>query len=229
MPGPALVIFDFDGTLADSEIVAARVEAKLLAEAGYPVSAEEICERFSGLSFRKILETIESEAGIPFQASLIDRCEKDVDSRLKREVKPIEGAREALLAAGPNRCICSNSSSERLDIELAATGLAPFIGGPVWSAKSLEGVREKPAPDVFLHAAREAGAKPADCFVIEDSVHGVHGARAAGMRVIGFTGGSHAYPGLADRLSDAGAETVISRLADLPAMLKALSEFGLID
>ena len=90
-------------------------------------------------------------------------------------------------------------------------------------------MREKPAPDVFLHAAREAGAKPADCFVIEDSVHGVHGARAAGMRVIGFTGGSHAYPGLADRLSDAGAETVISRLADLPAMLKALSEFGLID
>ena len=229
MPAPALVIFDFDGTLADSEIVAARVEAKLLGEAGYEITPEEICERFSGLTFRNILETIESEAGIPFQASLIDRCEAEVDKRLKREVKAIDGAREALLAAGPNRCICSNSSAERLELELQATGLKPFVGGPVWSAKSMDGVREKPAPDIFLHAAKEAGADPAHCFVIEDSVHGVHGARAAGMRVLGFTGGSHAYPGLADRLSDAGAETVISRLSDLPAMLQALSEFGLID
>ncbi len=229
MPAPALVIFDCDGVLVDSEIIAARVEAKLLADAGIAISPEEICERYSGLTFPKILAAIESESSIPLQASLIDKAEGEVDKRLKRELKAIDGAREALLGAGPKRCICSNSSTERLAMELEVTGLAPVIGGPVFSAKSLDGVREKPAPDVFLHAARAFEVEPIDCFVVEDSVHGVHGARAAGMRVIGFTGASHSYPGHADRLTDAGAETVISRLSDLPAVLAALSEFGLID
>jgi len=62
--------------------------------------------------------------------------------------------------------------------------------------------------------------------VIEDSVHGIHGARAAGMRVVGFTGASHTYPSHADRLTDAGAETVISRMMDLPAVTAALTEWA---
>jgi beta-phosphoglucomutase-like phosphatase (HAD superfamily) len=57
-------------------------------------------------------------------------------------------------------------------------------------------------------------------------VHGVHAARAAGMRVIGFTGGSHTYPTHADRLTDAGAETVISRMVELPQMVEALKSFN---
>ena len=229
MPAPALVIFDCDGVLVDSEIIAARVEAKLISDAGIMISAEEIAERYSGLTFANILMEIERDSSVPLQASLMEKCEAEVDKRLKRELKPIDGARDALLGAGHKRCICSNSSDERLAMELEVTGLAPFIGGPVFSAKSLEGVREKPAPDVFLHAARAFDAEPGNCFVIEDSVHGVRGARTAGMRVIGFTGASHSFAGHADRLTDAGAETVISRLADLPAVLAALSEFGLID
>ncbi|RYE63624.1 MAG: HAD family phosphatase, partial [Oxalobacteraceae bacterium] len=86
--------------------------------------------------------------------------------------------------------------------------------------------RVKPKPDIFLHGAKQFGVEPDRCLVIEDSTHGVHGARTAGMRVVGFTGASHTYPSHADRLTDAGAETVISRMSDLPAVIAALGEWG---
>ena len=70
------------------------------------------------------------------------------------------------------------------------------------------------------------GADPARTFVVEDSVHGIAGAAAAGMRVIGFTGASHSYPGHADALTEAGAETVIRRWADFPGVVAALSEWS---
>jgi beta-phosphoglucomutase-like phosphatase (HAD superfamily) len=79
---------------------------------------------------------------------------------------------------------------------------------------------------VFLHAAKALGADPANTFVIEDSVHGIAGAKAAGMRVIGFTGASHSYPGHADVLTEAGAETVIRRWADFGGVVAALSEWS---
>lgn len=229
MPAPDLVIFDCDGVLVDSEIIAARVDAQLLSEAGYPIEAEAMAERFAGLTFTQTLQEIERETGIPFQLSIVARADKLIDERLARELKAIEGAREALMAAGPKRCVCSNSSDQRLALALRKSGLAPFIGGPVFSAKSLDGVREKPAPDVYLHAARQAGADPANCFVLEDSVHGVAGARGAGMRVIGFTGASHSYPGHGDKLIEAGAETVINRLTDFAGIVAALCEFGMLE
>ena len=68
-------------------------------------------------------------------------------------------------------------------------------------------------------------ADPARTLVIEDSVHGIAGARAAGMRVVGFTGASHSYPSHADRLTEAGAETVISRMSELPMVIEALAEW----
>ncbi|HET7412018.1 MAG TPA: HAD family hydrolase, partial [Pararhizobium sp.] len=56
--------------------------------------------------------------------------------------------------------------------------------------------------------------------------HGIKGARAAGMRVIGFTGGAHSWPAHADHLTEAGAETVISRMSDLPPMVEALANWS---
>lgn len=228
MPAPDLIIFDCDGVLVDSEIVAARNEAGLLSDAGYPVTTEDIVERFAGLTFPDILREVEREAGIPLQASLIEKSEKLVDERLAREVKPIPGAAQALTGTPTPVCVCSNSSMARLDITLGRTGLKPLVEGRVYSASDL-GLKNKPAPDVFLHAATAHGADPARTFVIEDSVPGVTAARAAGMRVIGFTGGSHSYPTHADRLIEAGAETVVTRLSEIHALIGALAEFGTLD
>ncbi|BCH26135.1 haloacid dehalogenase [Mesorhizobium sp. L-8-10] len=221
-----LVIFDCDGVLVDSEIIAARVEAELLTEAGYPISAEELAETYAGLTFKDILLRVEEKAQIPLQSSLIDKAEKVNDHRLANEVLAIEGVHEAVAALTTPRCICSNSSAHRLDAMLTRTRLKPFFDGRIYSAKETPSRRTKPAPDVFLHAAQTLGANPEKTFVIEDSVHGIHGAKAAGMRVIGFTGASHSYPGHADALTDAGAETVIRRWTEFKGTLAALSEWS---
>lgn len=226
MSGFDLIIFDCDGVLVDSEIIAAQVESRLLTEAGYPISVEEMGERFAGLTWKDILLTVEKEADIPLSASLLDKSEKLLDARLERDVKIIEGVKFALARLTTQRCICSNSSSARLDMMLTKVGLKPYFAPHIYSAKDLGPDRVKPKPDIFLHGAEQFGVDPSRCLVIEDSTHGVRGARAAGMRVVGFTGASHTYPSHADRLTDAGAETVISRMQDLPAVVAALGEWA---
>jgi len=226
MPQPDLVIFDCDGVLVDSEIVAARVEAEMLREAGHDITAEELAERYSGLTFKDIMVRIEKEAQVLFQASLIDQAEAKVDERLRAEVKAIPGAAEAVVALSVKKCICSNSSEERIAAMLQRTRLAPLFEGVIFSSLATPTKRPKPAPDVFLYAAEKMRADPANTIVIEDSVHGITGARAAGMRVIGFTGASHSHPGHASMLMEAGAETTISRMADLKRTIAALSEWS---
>jgi HAD superfamily hydrolase (TIGR01509 family) len=226
MPQPELVIFDCDGVLADSEIIAARVEAELLTKAGFAITPEELAQTYSGLTFKDILLRIEQEAAVPFQATLLDDVEKLVDKRLAREVRAIEGAHEAVAWVRGRRCVCSNSGRSRVETTLARTRLAPVGPAAGVSVAALPSGRPKPAPDIFLHAASRMGADPRATFVVEDSVHGIAGARAAGMRVIGFTGASHSHPGHADLLTEAGAETVIHRWADFPAVIGALSEWS---
>jgi HAD superfamily hydrolase (TIGR01509 family) len=226
MPQPDLVIFDCDGVLVDSEIIAARIEAELLTLAGYEISAEELAETYAGLTFKDIMLRVEEKSAIPFQASLIDRAEAMVDRKLRSDVRAIDGVREAVATVTTQRCICSNSPSERIEFMLEKVGLLPFFASRIFSALETPTGKTKPAPDVFLLAAEKLNAKPENTFVIEDSVHGVAGARAAGMRVIGFTGAGHSYPGHADALTEAGAETVIRRWAELKSVIAALSEWS---
>ena len=226
MSGFDLIIFDCDGVLVDSEIIAAKVESALLTEAGYPISVEEMGERFSGMTWKNILLQVEKESDIPLSAQLLDKSEQLLDARLAREVKIIDGVKFALSRITTPRCICSNSSGARLDMMLEKVSLKPYFAPHIFSAKDLGADRVKPKPDIFLHGAKQMNVAPERALVIEDSVHGIHGARAAGMRVVGFTGASHTYPSHADRLTDAGAETVISRMADLPAVIAALGEWA---
>ncbi|WP_412064652.1 HAD-IA family hydrolase [Rhizobium sp. SYY.PMSO] len=220
-----LIIFDCDGVLVDSEIIAAQVESKLLTDAGYPISVEEMGERFAGMTWRNILFEVEREASIPLSASLLDKSEKLLDRKLANDVQAISGIPLALSRLPMPRCICSNSSSARLDMMLSKVGYKQFFAPHIYSAKDLGADRVKPKPDIFLHGAQQMNVSPANTIVVEDSVHGVQAARAAGMRVIGFTGASHTYPSHADRLTDAGAETVVSRMVDLPGVVMALAEW----
>ena len=225
MSGFDLILFDCDGVLVDSEIIAAQVESKLLKEAGFEITAEDMCVRFAGLDWTDILLAIEKESDIPLSASLIDKSEVMLDRALMQRVKIIEGVKLALSKITEQSCICSNSSSKRLEMMLTKVGLKPYFEPHIYSAKDLGSGRSKPKPDIYLHGAKIFNVDPSRCLVVEDSVHGVHAARAAGMRVIGFTGASHTYPTHADRLTDAGAETVISRMVELPQMVDALKNW----
>ncbi|MER9473113.1 HAD family phosphatase [Mesorhizobium sp. M0520] len=226
MPQPDLVIFDCDGVLVDSEIIAARIDAELLTSAGYEISAEEISEVYAGLTFKDIMMRVEEKSRIPFQASLIDKEEQLVERRLRSDVRAIDGALEAVAAVAVPRCVCSNSRSERIEFMLEKVQLLPFFAGRIFSSLETPTGKSKPAPDVFRFAAEKLKADPPNTFVIEDSVHGVTAAKTAGMRVIGFTGAAHSYPGHADALTEAGAETVIRRWAELKSVIAALSEWS---
>ena len=149
-----------------------------------------------------------------------------MDRKLRSDVRAIDGVHQAVAAITAPHCICSNSRSERITFMLDKVRLLPLFQGRIFSALETPTKKTKPAPDVFLYAAEKFKANPANTFVIEDSAHGVQGARAAGMRVIGFTGASHSYPGHADALTEAGAETAISRWSDLKGVLAALSEWS---
>ncbi|MCX8281371.1 HAD family phosphatase [Phyllobacterium sp. 0TCS1.6C] len=223
MMEPQLIIFDCDGVLVDSEFLAAQVESELLTQSGYPIDPETIAERFAGLTWTDILLQVEKESGIPISAQLIEESARQMDHKLRNELNVIEGVEQVVANLPYRKCIASNSIGSSLKMMLEQSTLYELFAPHIFSAREVGTQKPKPAPDVFLYAAKQFEVDPRHAIVIEDSSHGVHAACAAGMRVIGFTGGSHTYPGHADRLTDAGAETVISRHKDLPAVIQALS------
>jgi HAD superfamily hydrolase (TIGR01509 family) len=217
-----LLVFDCDGVIVDSEIIAAAVDAELLSEDGYEITAAEVNRRFAGMTSREIAAVIQGEIGRPLPDSFFERAKAEIDQRLAAGVQAMAGINEVLDRLDDPRCLCSNSASERIEISLKKTLLFDRFAPYIFSAVEV-GTREpKPSPNVYRYALDQFRAAPREAVVIEDSVPGVIAARAAGTRVVGFTGGSHTFPGHADLLTDAGAETVIRRLADLPAVVEAM-------
>jgi HAD superfamily hydrolase (TIGR01509 family) len=154
--------------------------------------------------------------------SFLARQKEELDRRLARDLKAVPGAEDVLDRIDGQRCICSNSSDARLRLTLEKTGLWDRFAPHIFSAVEVGDKQPKPSPNVYLHAARAFEIDPREMLVIEDSTFGVIAAKSAGARVVGFAGGRHSWSGHADLLTEAGAETVIRRFADLPAIAEAL-------
>ncbi|WP_421724564.1 HAD family hydrolase [Bauldia sp.] len=224
-----LIMFDCDGVLVDSEIIAARVDSEDLAEVGFEITPEEVVRRFAGLTFADIIEVVEAEIGRRIDPSFHANQKKKLSQRLAEEVEAVPGIIDLLDNLDGPRCVCSNSSTERLKIMMQRTDLWDRFKPYIWSAVEVGTKQPKPDPNVYAYALEQFATAPRDAVVIEDSVFGVTAAHAAGARVVGFTGGAHAWPGLADLLTDAGAETVIHRWADLPKVIEAFSAWDGVD
>lgn len=220
-----LIIFDCDGVLIDSEILSARVDCELLNEIGYEIEPAVLAQRYAGFTTQRLFESIAEEIGRALPDDLVERAITETDRRLGKEVEPIAGVHEMLDMLDDPRCVCSNSRSERLQVSLSRVGLWDRFRPYVYSAREVAKGRGKPAPDVFLHAAEIFETDAGDAVVVEDSTTGVTAGVAAGMRVIGFTGASHTWQGHGEALMEAGAVTVVNRLADLPATIEALREW----
>jgi HAD superfamily hydrolase (TIGR01509 family) len=217
-----LLIFDCDGVLVDSEVIAHAVMVDLVTELGRPMTLEESFGIFAGKRLRDALAAAEAWLGKPIPSQARARAGERLFERFRRELKPIDGVRDAITALPYPRCVASSSTRERLKLSLEVTGLAPLFGDKVFSADQV--VHGKPAPDLFLFAARSCGAAPSGCIVIEDSVIGVMAARAAGMTAVGFAGGGHAGARLGDKLAAAGADVVIEAMSELPAAIGNLRD-----
>jgi beta-phosphoglucomutase-like phosphatase (HAD superfamily) len=219
------VIFDCDGVLVDSEVLALEVELAMLAEQGLSFSRDDYVTRFMGLSYEKFHEVIDVEAqerlGRPiphdFRAELATRLRQTMIARLTE----IPGAGAAVAATGLLKAVASSSTREGLERKLRQVGLWRHFEPHVYSAEHV--ANAKPAPDLFLHAAEQLDVAPADCLVLEDSVNGVIAARAAGMTVWGFLGGGHASDALGERLVGAGAVRLVRDWKEAGEAIAALN------
>jgi HAD superfamily hydrolase (TIGR01509 family) len=216
---PALLVFDCDGVLVDSETVACRVDAELFAEIGIPVGVDEIRDRFVGSSSGQMCETLAREHGVAVTEAFRRRLLDTVLARFETELTAIPGVADALARLPFPRCVASSSEPRRIRRSLELTGLLAAFDPHLFSARMV--ARGKPAPDVFLLAAERMGVAPARCVAIEDSVAGVTAARAAGMTVLGFVGGGHCGPALPARLRSAGAAQVFDDMRALPDLVAA--------
>jgi HAD superfamily hydrolase (TIGR01509 family) len=215
-----LLIFDCDGVLVDSEVIAHQTLLDALAPLGFAMTLEESFGVFAGRSLKDNLAVIEQRLGRALPGDVLDQSRDLLFARFRAGLKPVSGIVDAIAALPYRRCVASSSSPDRLRLALDLTGLAPLFGDDVFSATQV--ANGKPAPDLFLFAAQAMEAEPAQCIVIEDSPLGVAGGLAAGMQVIGFAGGGHATDNLVRRLSAAGAHRVIHAMNDLPACIEAL-------
>jgi D-ribulokinase len=217
---PEVVIFDCDGVLVDSEVIALAVTRRRLGEAGLRLTDEETRERFLGLRLDTVVRRVERELGAQLPKEFPDDLSREILGAFARELKGIEGVRQAVSGLAARVCVASSSAPERLNFALRVAGYETLFAPNIFSAAEV--AQGKPSPDLFLFAARAMGAAPEDCLVIEDSVAGVEAARAAGMTVFGFVGASH-FSRLDEGadLTAAGAELIFDDMARLPDIVAA--------
>lgn len=211
---PSLVIFDCDGVLVDSEPISLGVLTRGLNGIGLALDVETVRARYAGTSMVSIMERVATEDGIQPPDGFAERVKAETLRAFEAELSAMAGIAQALAELALPFCVASSSDPVRLRRSLGLTGLLPLFDGRIFS--SAEVARGKPFPDLFLHAAARMGQDPSACLVIEDSVPGVQAARAAGMRVAGFTGGGHwGHDRAGQDLLAAGAARVFTAHADL--------------
>jgi HAD superfamily hydrolase (TIGR01509 family) len=190
MPGPIThVIFDCDGVLIDSEIISARMLIAALADRGVTIDLDYVAQHFLGRSYPTVMKAIRTEFGVDLPPDFEEDYRARLLAAFETGLKIMPGVREVLTGVGVPWCVATSSSRMRAERSLQIVGLAGLVGERLFTAGEVQ--HGKPAPDLFLHAAEELGAEPARCLVIEDSLNGIRAARAAGMAVWRFTGGTH--------------------------------------
>jgi HAD superfamily hydrolase (TIGR01509 family) len=216
-----LVIFDCDGVLIDSELLSVEADLACLAEDGITCSADEILERYTGISMAGMLADLEARHGRSFPDFAVRHRER-LRALFEAQLRPIPGVAELLASLDTEVCVASSSTPERLHHALTLVGLFDRLHPHIFS--TTEVARGKPAPDLFLYAAEKMRVEPRRCVVVEDSLPGIAAAVAAEMTAIGFTGGAHCRPGHDSRLYDEGAALVIDSMTQLPPALAQLKQ-----
>jgi HAD superfamily hydrolase (TIGR01509 family) len=195
--------------LVDSERLTLEAEAEFLTEQGWPLRPDEVAELFLGRTDAYMRQVIRER--LP---ELPADWEQRLDERYlasQADLQPVDGIVAALDRITAQTCVASSGTHEKMRRTLGATGLYDRFEGRIFSATEVE--HGKPAPDLFLYAAKQMGASPEACAVVEDSPFGVEAGHAAGMRVFAYSGG--VTP--AERLQ--AADVVFDDMRELPELL----------
>lgn len=184
-----LVIFDCDGVLVDSEIISAKMLIAELENLGVHVDLDYVARHFLGRSYPTVMAQIRRDFSLDLPQDFEDAYRVRLLAAFERDLKVMPGSAGVLDTLALPHCVATSSSPRRVEQSLRITGLWPRVEGRVFTASEV--ANGKPAPDLFLHAATRMGVQPDRCLVIEDSLTGIRAARAAGMEVWRFVGGSH--------------------------------------
>jgi HAD superfamily hydrolase (TIGR01509 family) len=213
------IIFDFDGVIADSEVLANTVLAEFVTELGVPTTVEDSYRDYMGKRSHEVVAAIEKVVGRALPPAFSEQYHVRTLARFRRELAPVAGVREFIAKFFDlSRCIASSSSPERLAISLEVLEMTELFEGRVFSASSV--ARGKPHPDIFLHAAAEIGVAPRECIVIEDSASGVIAGRAAGCTVIALLAAGHIREGHAAKLKEAGAHHLAADYVEMDQIVR---------
>lgn len=215
-----LVIFDCDGVLVDSELLASRADVAALRDCGISAQLDEVLHGFTGKSIPAILAWIRMKYALVDPQRFLEAKKRHTEELFRQELQPVPGvvrAMEYLQSRGLPFCVASNSQRSRLELTLQVSGLLAFVGSRFYSADSVR--CGKPAPDIYLYAAGKNQVRPQDCLVVEDSPTGVTAAKAAGMYCAAFTGTNHLGDSWLRQLKAAGADVFFHDFSEFPSLL----------
>lgn len=218
----ACILSDCDGVIVDSEVVAEAVMVEVLQQAFDVPNLLPYMHDMFGNRVIDIIRIVEVRLDQPLGDARRAELQRSIDTRIAEMSPPMPGTLATYQALGLPIAVVSNSAVDRLHRSVEHAGFSALVGKHVYSAESVG--RPKPAPDAYLHAARQLGFAPHACLVIEDSPTGVRAARAAGMRVLGFLGGGHIRSSHSALLLAAGAHALFDRMSELPGLIKRMNQ-----
>jgi HAD superfamily hydrolase (TIGR01509 family) len=215
------IIFDFDGVLLESEFEGNKLLAELLTDLGHRTSVEEALKHYVGLSGQQFIAAIEARLGMPLPAEFHERRKEQSVRALREGVRAVVGAVDFVhsLPIGLPKAVASSSSTRWIRGHLQHLGLTDAFGQHVYSGRE-HVERGKPAPDLYLHAARQLGADISRSVIIEDSEVGARGALASGAQVVGLAAGSHCLDGHVDMLCGLGVEHIARSFDEVRRLLR---------
>ena len=212
------VIFDCDGVLVDSEILASSTALEMLKPYGVEMSIQEYARKFSGKVEEDTLQIIQAEYKVDLSDEFLSKLKLKIEHALDHDLEPIKGAAEVISNIHLPKAVVSNSRLVRVIHSLKLASLEDHFGKNVFSAEMVE--KPKPDPAVYLLAAHKLQVYPENCLVIEDSPSGATAAVRAGMQVIGFLGASHIFEGHENQLKKSGVFTTVKDMEELTEKLR---------
>mgnify|MGYP002353591305 CR=1 FL=1 len=209
---PDLVIFDCDGVLIDSEIISARMLIAELGLLGVAIDLDYVARHFLGRSYPTVMKVIRNDFGVTLPPDFEDHYRQRLLATFETDLQVMPHVAGILGAMQTRWCVATSSSPGRAARSLRIAGLAGLVGARPYTAADV--VHGKPAPDLFYYAADKMGADPDRWLVVEDSLNGIRAARAAGMAVWRFIGGSHLNGRDLSEPDDASSDLKFASFAD---------------
>jgi HAD superfamily hydrolase (TIGR01509 family) len=213
------ILFDCDGVLIDTEIVAAEVVTNWLISEGVDINIETFIADYTGKTFTDILEILKAKQLLAASTATREAV-VFMDEEIRRNMRPIVGVKEMLSGVPVTASMVSNSAEDYVLEAIELLEANHIFQKRVFSAEMVP--KGKPDPAVYLLALEKLNLNKEEVLVIEDSVAGVTASTAAGLKTVGFLGGTHVRNGHGEKLKELGALDLVRSHKELTEYLSGI-------